>query len=257
MSRLAQLQTDFQAYLLDDAAPQNFAKAIVNDAKVGARKRLQIYHDAYRLRIIEVLGNVYPNVQKLLSAAQFERLARGYITAYPSTYRNMRWMGDQMAAYLRNTLPQNPLAAELAQFEWALGLAFDAEDAPVLSVQNLAEIAPENWGALRFDWHPSVQIFPTHYNIIQTWQALENNKKLPKLKPQAAFCLVWRQNLMSHFRNVDDAEHAAMQAMMSGKTFGELCAQLGESMDEAAAVAQAAAYLATWLNDGLLSSLRT
>ncbi len=256
MNDLAQLQSNFQAYLLDDAAPQSFAKFIIDDRKVGARRRLQIYHDAYRLRIIEVLQGVYPNLKKLLGARQFEKTARAYITAYPSHYRNMRWVGDEMAAHLRDTLAQNPLAAEMAQFEWALGLAFDAEDAPVLSVQDLAKIEPEAWGELRFDWHPSVQVFPMRLNTIHIWQALDAGRKVPKSSHQDSYCMVWRQNMMSHFRSLDHTEHKAVQCLMSGKTFGDLCELLGQTTDEAAAITLAATCLATWLNDGVLSVIR-
>lgn len=255
MNNLTQLQHDFQAYLLDDSAPQTFAKSIINDNKVGAKKRLQIYHDAYRLRIIEVLAGVYPNLKKLLGAALFENTARSYISAYPSQYRNMRWVGDEMAVHLRSTLPKNPLAAELAEFEWALGLAFDAEDTPTISVQDLAAIPPENWGDLRFDWHPSVHVFPTHYNVIETWQALNQDKKAPKSKQVSSYCMVWRQEMMSHFRSLNDAEHEAVQYMMSGKNFGDLCELLGQKMQAEEAVAQAASYLAIWLNDGMLSAI--
>ena len=45
------------------------------------------------------------------------------------------------------TQPQHPIAAEMAAFEWALSLAFDAEDASILSLQDLAEI-PQKIGQI-------------------------------------------------------------------------------------------------------------
>ncbi|NOS97643.1 MAG: DUF2063 domain-containing protein, partial [Methylotenera sp.] len=138
MSHLAQLQADFQAYLLDDAQNSSFIKAVVDDKKVGASKRLSIYHDAYRLRIIEALATAYPKLNALLGDVLFDNIAREYISAYPSTYRNLRWYGSQMREHLLTTLPQHPIAAEMADFEWTLSLAFDAEDVPELTLQDLA-----------------------------------------------------------------------------------------------------------------------
>ena len=40
MSNLTQLQNDFQAYLLDASKGAAFTKQIVNDKKVGVKKRL-------------------------------------------------------------------------------------------------------------------------------------------------------------------------------------------------------------------------
>ena len=83
------------------AKAQSFTKQIVNDKKVGVKKRLGIYADAYRLRIIEALSNSYPILKALLGDDLFEQAARLYIDQYPSTYRNMRWVGDKMAEHLQ------------------------------------------------------------------------------------------------------------------------------------------------------------
>lgn len=99
-SALAQLQSDFQAYLVDTAKGAAFKNRIVNDAKVGVKKRLSIYADAYRLRIIEALATSYPKLKALLGDDLFDATARTYIDTYPSTYRNMRWVGDKMQTHL-------------------------------------------------------------------------------------------------------------------------------------------------------------
>lgn len=256
---LIQLQNDFQAYLLDsrlysdsDAA---FTQKIVNDKKVGAKKRLSIYADAYRLRIIEALANAYPILKALLGDDLFDKNARSYIEQYPSTYRNMRWVGDQMPAHLQKTLPQHPIAAELAQFEWALSLAFDAEDAPILSLQDLAAIAPENWGDLRFKFHPAVQLFNPKYNVLQIWQALNVDETPPQVAQINEPYVVWRIELNSHYRSLELAEYAAIQQMMAGASFADLCENLQENASEDEATMQAAQYLAAWLNEGLISTV--
>ena len=86
MSQLAKLQADFQAYLLDDTQGASFIKSFVDDKKVGAKKRLGIYHDAYRLRIIEALATAYPQLNALLGDVLFDNTAREYITAVSYTH---------------------------------------------------------------------------------------------------------------------------------------------------------------------------
>jgi hypothetical protein len=255
MSNLAQLQNDFQAYLLDGNKGTAFTKKIVNDKKVGVKKRLGIYADAYRLRIVEALSNAYPILKALLGDDLFEKVALGYVEQYPSTYRNMRWVGDQMASHLQLTLPQYPIAAEMAQFEWALSLAFDAEDAPVLVLQDLAVIPPENWGDLRFKFHPAVQLLSPKYNVLLVWRALNVDEAPPKVTQINESYVVWRKELSSHYRSLEHAEYAAIQQMMAGDSFAELCENLQENASEDAATMQAAQYLAAWLNEGLMTAL--
>ena len=254
MSQLAQLQADFQAYLLDDARNTAF-KAIVDDQKVGATKRLKIYHDAYRLRIIEALANAYPMLQAYLGDELFENTARSYLTKTPSVYPNLRWYGAQMAEHLQNTLPKYPIAAELAQFEWALGLAFDAEDTPILSIQDLAQIPPENWGDLRFKFQSSTQILALNYNVVAVWQALNVEKIPPKPIKQSTHWLIWRQDLTSKFRSLDETELQALQMALAGNSFSDICETLFATLDDAA-TNQAAQYLAGWLEAGLISGLQ-
>lgn len=255
MSQLAQLQQAFQAYLLEDDTLKSKSSFIVNDAKLGAKKRLGIYHDAYRLRIVEALGNTYGNVKKLLGDAFFNTTARAYLKKHPSLHPNLRWYGEDMPTFLKVTLPQHPIAAELAEFEWALAITFDAPDAPTLYLQDLATIAPENWGDLRFKFHAGIQLIELVFNTVAVWKALDADEAPPSAEPaKHHLWLIWRQHLDVNFRSIDDVEAMALRLMTTGASFGELCEILFESIGENAEQ-QAAQYLAGWLEAELISEL--
>ena len=257
MNHLAQLQADFQAYLLSDAQDGHFIKAVVNDQKVGASKRLSIYHDAYRLRIIEALATAYPQLKALLGDVLFDKVARQYIAAHPSTYRNLRWYGSEMCEHLQATLSQHPIAAEMANFEWKLSLAFDAEDVPELSLQDLVTIPPENWAELSFEFQPAINIVQTSWNTIPVWQALEAEETPPKpaKENQALTWLIWRKDFNSQFRLMTETEMTVLKKMLKGATFGDICANLEAEMDADEAMTTAAQYLASWLQEGMISAV--
>lgn len=253
MSQLAQLQTDFQAYLFDENKGIAFKSKIIDDTKVGARKRLGIYYDAYRFRIIQALAIAYPKLHLLLGDNLFDSTARAYIDQYPSTYYNMRWVGADMQTHLRWSLPQHPVAAEMAAFEWALSLAFDAEDVPSLTLQDLAAIPPEDWADLKFAFHPSLHLLQLQWNVLPIWAALNSEETPPKTAKKNVTCLIWRMNLNSHYRSLDVAEHVALKSAIAGESFGALCEQLQENASEEEATLQAAQYLSGWLNDSLIA----
>ena len=255
MSKLAQLQADFQASIMDKHN-DTFKKRIIDDAIVGADKRLSIYVDSYRLRIIEALSAAYPKLHMLLGDDLFDATARQYIDQYPSSYRNMRWVGNQMSQHLSNVLPQHPIASELATFEWALGLAFDAENAPILQLQDLAIIPPETWGDLRFEFHPAMQLLELQWNVVSVWQAINAEEIPPTPTQNNEPCLIWRSDLNSHYRSLDVQEFQAIQQVVSGGSFGDLCESLHETL-EGAATQQAAEYLAGWLEAGVISKINT
>ena len=253
MSNLANLQAGFQAYLRDDARSTAF-KSIVDDKKVGATKRLKIYHDAYRFRIIDALAAAYPKLQVYLGGGLFEDTARSYLTKTPSVYPNLRWYGEKMPAHLQQALPKHPIAAEMAYFEWALSLAFDAEDAPVLQLQDLAAVPPEYWGELRFKFQASVQLLALKHNTVAVWQALDMEETPPKPEKMTdTHWLIWRQDLTSKFRSLTASEVLALQMALASASFGEICEKLFESLGDDATM-QAAQYLAGWLQAGLITS---
>lgn len=254
MSQLAKLQTDFQAYLLDDLQGTSFCNSIVDDKIVGAKKRLSIYHDAYRLRIIEALASAYPQLKALLGDKLFDKTTREYITARPSSFRNLRWYGSEMHDHLLKTLPEHPIASEMADFEWALSLAFDEEDVPELSMQDLAVIPPENWGDLCFRFQPAIRIVRTCWNVIPVWKALEDGVTPPKpiIEISAQSWLIWRKNFNSQFRLIDGKERTALNMAILGATFGEICAISEDELGSEEATLISAQYLSSWLENGLI-----
>jgi len=258
VSELERLQAGFQAYLMDDPSGAQFTRFIVDDGKVDVRKRLGIYFDAYRLRLIEALSAAYPKLKLLLGDDLFDATARAYIRDYPSMYSNIRWYGDKLQLHLLFTLPQHPIAADMAHFEWALANAFDAEDVAELKLQDLAEIPADNWGALQFVFQPALQIVPLHWNTVAVWKALDAEEVPPAPVESDSYTswLIWRSDLNPQFRSMDKAEAMALQMAMSGDSFAEICMGLEAELSAEEATLLAAQYLAGWLEQGLISDVK-
>ncbi|WP_137720102.1 HvfC/BufC N-terminal domain-containing protein [Methylobacillus flagellatus] len=256
MSQLAELQSAFQSYLSGATLAMDFERRIQADGKISASRRLAIYHDAYRLRLIEALATSYPMLFKLLGDQLFQQLAQGYVAQYPSAFRNLRWYGAELADYLGTALPQHPVAAELADFEWQLAHAFDAPDTALLQLADLAAVPAEDWAGLRFELQPSVRQLPLRWNTIAMWHALNQEQEPPSpvMLEQAEPCLIWRQQLDAHFCSLDAVEACAFRLLQSGASFAEICdgVALHAEADDNETVMVAARLLANWLEQGLI-----
>ncbi len=254
MSALAQLQQEFQDYLLrgDDAV----AARVTGTVQVPIATRLGIYAGAYRSRLAEALATNYPVLAKLIGEADFASLAADYIAAYDSAFFSIRDYGDELAKFLatREQYAAAPVLAELAQWEWAMTSVFDAADAAPLGAADLAALPPARWAQLRFQWHPSVRRLTLWWNVPQLWKALSDDLQRPEmtLGPAPAEWLLWRDDLTSYFRSLPTSEASVLDAARSGWPFGELCALLCEEVGEAEAPAQAASFLRTWIAGGLI-----
>jgi len=252
MSALPQLQGAFQDYVLGDgaAAPALLA-AVRRQSALDPAARLAIYQRAYRGRMREALGEAFERTWTYIGDDLFDQLASDYLDATPSTHANLRWFGASFPDFLARRLEQHPFVAELAAFEWTLGLAFDAPDAVPASIDALRALAPEAWGGLRFALHPSVHLAPMHTNAVALWQALGegSDPPAPTAHATAHTWLVWRHALQPHFRSLHAQEAAALQALARGASFGDICA---DAQDDSDAAVRIATWLRDWLGSGVL-----
>lgn len=252
---LHSLQDSFLAHVLDNDAAM-LAK-ISPDAKPSAAARLAIYANGYRLRLLEALTTDYPALHTLTGDALFEQIGRAYIDAHPSTHYSIRYFGQHLRAFLAATSPyrETPALHEMAALEWSLGLAFDAADAPVITVETLAALPPESWPDLRLRFHPSVQRHDFHWNMPELWSAIDaqSGPQPPQQYPQPRAWLIWRRDLQNYFRPLDPIEAWALDSMRDGSAFATLCEGLCAYLAEDQVGLHAAGFLKGWVQAGLVT----
>lgn len=257
--KLAQLEAAFQAFVLDQ---DNDIRGQVNGTpRVDADTRLGIYANAYRLRLLEALATDYPGLKLLAGDDGFDRLGRAYIAAHPSHNPSLRWFGDRLGEFLRATPPweDQPALAEMADFEWAMSDAFDAEDCTLVTVADMAAVPPEAWAGLGFTPHASVQRLDLRWNVPEVWKTATAGEAFdpPLPYPQPVGWLVWRKDLNTYFRSLDVDEAVALDALRRGASFAEICEALCEWVDAQHVAGHAAGLLKQWVEDGLIRGLRT
>jgi hypothetical protein len=258
VSALLGLERDFQECMLKNEL--DMGGQVVSTPQADAAARVRIYVEAYRLRLLEVLQDNYTGLYGLLGDEEFDRLGRAYIDANPSTHPSVRWFSRHLEGFLRDTEPYDahPYLAEMAAFEWAQGLTFDAADEPVAGLEAMATIPPEAWAGLTFTLHAAVQRLSLRWNMPQVWQALEAGETPELLQRDIpSSWLLWRAELLTHWRSLNADEAWALDAVKDGRNFSELCEGLCQWHDASAVAMQAASFLKRWLTDGLISSVGT
>ena len=257
MKVLQCLQNQFQDYLLN--SNPNFQNSIVNTKKVPAETRLAIYNNAYRSRLVDALAANYPVLQTYLGCEQFEALGQAYLSANPSSFRSIRWFGDQLVNFLKEHSDYKafPVLAELAQFEWTLTLVFDAWDSTVLQMEEMGNIPSNAWVNMRLQAHPSLHRLTLSWNVIHIWQAISDDKTLPDPIENSVpiHWVLWRKELTNHFCSLREDEAWAIDAILNGSTFSEICEGLCQWIDEEEVGLRAASFLKGWISEGLITKV--
>lgn len=255
MSELHALERTFKRAILDRT--EDLEAHVIGTAKLSAHARVHIYRDAYRLRLREALAANYPRLQQLVGEEAFAAIADAYIDAHPSRTPSIRWFGEALARQLERAFAAKPWLAELARWEWAIAAAFDAPDAPPIDVAHLAQVTGDRWPNLRFAFHPSVQCLSLQTNAPNLFKALTEGVPPPEaLETPTSIWLIWRQNLTTRFRSLEDGEAAALNALMRGETFATLCTELCEWYAPEQIAQRAAAFLREWVDAGMVCELR-
>jgi hypothetical protein len=254
---LDQLQREFQGYVL--RGEPEVVEHIVGDERVDPQRRLRIYADAYRLRLMDVLATDYEALRALLGDHAFRAASADYVMATPSEHRNVRWYGAGLPEFLRTTQPwaQKTAAYEVALFEWTLTLSFDAADDPVVRFEDLAQLPAEQWPTLGFVLHSSVQLIELRTNAPAMRKASDAQESLPEVvvEDEPRSWLIWRKDLTPCFRSLGEHEAWALSAVRAGADFTALCEGLCEWFPPEDAAPQAAALLRQWVDDELISRI--
>lgn len=257
MNELAQLQEQFQLFIL--SGQSGIDESIVQTESVSVEQRLAIYRDAYKLRLIESLTTSFPATQVYLGTQAFEKACSSYIDVHPSSYQSIRWYGDGLAEFLRGYYDEKySFLVELADFEWRMTLAFDAPDNRIIEITDMANVPPESWGNLHFTFHPSMQRLNYFWNAISLWQALITNQDLPELHQgtKANSWILWRApDYINQFYSLSEQEAWALDSLIDGLSFGQLCEGLCEWITAEEVGMQAASYLKNWIQSGIVAEL--
>jgi hypothetical protein len=256
-SALADLQRHFKTYLLtgEDALRSHLANA--GAAQVDTR--MDVYFQAYRLRLAQALETDYGTVYSYLGDARFSALAREYFEVYPSQHPSIRWCGAHLGVFIDTCAAwaQVPALADIVALDWAISTSFDAADEALIDESAMAAVAPAAWADISFSFHPSVRTLDLDWNAAEMRGAVDAQQPLPP--PARGACpvrfVVWRGGLEAMYRSLEVDEAFSLSRAMQGVGFGELCEGMCEWIAPEHAAMHAAGMLKRWIHDGMVSAI--
>ena len=244
---LAAVQRHFADQVLADALPPGTPDGPVTG-------RLPIYHHAYRARLSEVLADTFAKTFLYMGSDSFDVHARAFAVAHPPHTRSLNRYGEGLVEALRTQYPDNPELHELAQLDWDLRTRFDSADVPTL--ETAAAQVSDTWTTRPGVLHPSALLRTITTNVVGVWNAIHTDDDVPEAVALSApaTLLVWRKGHQPHFRTLDTAEAAWVQALHAGASVQDACAVLLDSGLWQGDPTVLGGWLAQLLDDGLVQA---
>ena len=257
MSDLARQQSEFQRAIL--TGDDTILAEIPDSPKEKREALFGVYRYAYSSRLVEAMRNDHKLLHVYLGDEMFNEMGHAYVAACPSHHPNLRWFSGRLPDFLKSTEPYSkyPVLSDLAALEKVLNDAFDAKEAPVVGVADMAAFAPEAWAGLSFEPHPSAQRLDLSTNAAAVWLALKADEDPPEpaVLAEPGRLLIWRQDVTPMFHQLSAEEAMMWDEAARGIPFGVLCSMLATYDDPDGAAARGATYLHEWVTAGLLAGV--
>ncbi len=251
MPSLHDLQMSWKAYVFS-TDHESILTEISGDF---ARERMDIYVDAYGARLLEAMQKIFPMLEKVMGEEQFFETASQYLDAYPSTYYSIAKIGINFGVYLKE---KNTLFSNMADLEWSISCAVDAQDGKPLSPQDLQNIPQHDWENIIFELHPSLQLLEFSTPVLEIYKAAFSGKGLKKklqarpAENQISYCRVYRKGMQVFYQSMDSLEYFFLTCIQKKKRFAEVCEKISAQKDQEDAATYALSKIIQWMGDEVL-----
>jgi hypothetical protein len=136
--------------------------------------RLDIYRNTFIIGATNALRLSYPAVSRLVGEGFFAGVASMIIARNPPQAAYLDQYGADLPDFLEQFQPAAQLVylPDVVRLEWAVNQAIHASDREPLALADLAALAPQDQGSVRFVPHPSVGLLQVSYPADIIWRAV-------------------------------------------------------------------------------------
>lgn len=228
MPSLHELQRAFADAVFQDSASIRLQPAGPDD--MPAKARMEVYRNNVFSNLTDGLASIYGAVHALVGEEFFEHAADCYIRETPSRSGNLNDFGTGFPGFLAGFGPAQglPYLPDVARMEWLVHEALLAVDADAMDPATLAGLSPADYGAIRFELHPSARLMESDYPLLRIWglcqpgNDTEEHKDID-LREGGVRLLVARPALQVDMTALGAGEYAFLHAILEGLPFETVC----------------------------------
>jgi hypothetical protein len=223
MSSLKQTQQAIQDFILHSKSAEQYIVAPSNGESLD---RLQIYRNAYYLRLIDNLTATFPRLATKFGKRDFGLLVRDYLEKYPSRSYSVFNVGTHMIDYLNEQGDIYSSAdIEMAVIDWEMSRLLFIDTEPAMTEKAFLSHDPQNWGGLVFKLR-SAHVRCDFYYLDEDLNLRDTACKIP------IHFILWRDNGKMYYQALSDFEFRLIELLSLGLIFAEVCEQLLKRFDE-------------------------
>jgi len=211
----------FAAALIDAASPPPAGLTTARGEADAAR--FAVYRNNVHVGLTNALAQRFPVTGRLVGEEFFRGMARVYVQDHKPASPLMFEYGDDFPDFIAVFAPAKGLAylADVARIEAAWSRAYHAEDVAVLTIADLAALAPERLAETRLTRHPSAAVLASPHPAGSIWAAHQTDPVGTVATRRAETVLVARPDAAVNVHVLPEADAAYAAALLHRRTLGE------------------------------------
>lgn len=144
---LRKSQQWMQAAIMTPEAVAQTEEYVLPSRRMTPAERLGVYQGMYEIRLRGALETDYPLLAAFLGEDLWSELVGLYLEAHPSQSYTLNRLGDHLPGFLAELdgLPHEAFVGDLARFELARTIVFDAAETPPTTPEDIWTIPSESW----------------------------------------------------------------------------------------------------------------
>jgi hypothetical protein len=240
-----------------EVAPERLEELVKPSHSLTSAERVEIYHGMYLLRMVEALEADYPAVRHFLGEEEFEQMVVDYVQSFPSRSYTLNRLGDHLPRFFAEH-PERPHAAflaELARYELAVTEAFDEQESPVLSPDEVKAIPQEAWPSARLVPIAALRLLAFRYAVTAAVEASQSKAEPPAPRRRQSWVAVYRRDYSVLRTDLTRPQYELLSALAAGSSLGQAVAtaalQLRASRRESAVFR----WFSSWVAAGMFSKV--
>lgn len=232
--------------------------AIDRSGSIDVHDRLRVYSNAYFLRLLEVLREEYPAIQKVIGVESFGVLVCDYLKAYPSSSPNIADLGKDLPEFLKtHSISQSfPYLSDLASFERLFLMTVFADRAPDFDSTQLQSLSESEWSEIRFVLDSSVHFFHSTWPVDLVWDVRDiQEQPVPQINFSDRNLLLFRDPQWVRVRVLSMEERVLLGHLSEGMPLGQACDQTQSAFPDSISAERIQTWFATWIQLGIIKGV--
>ncbi|MGZ5280551.1 MAG: HvfC/BufC family peptide modification chaperone [Pseudobdellovibrionaceae bacterium] len=188
----------------------------------SALQRLDVYAEAYFLRILDALREDFPRTVSILGESFFKNLIATYLKEHPSKTYNINEVGEHLPVFASQLAfcDEFPFLPSLMELEWQINRQTWLPSPPSQTRVSLEALGNANLEALFIVLNPSLQILMSSWPLDEMWTPLTEKNFLP-LGSETDFIL-FRNSLGPQIQRLSKPQIVVLNLILEKNAFADI-----------------------------------